>query len=85
MDGSGLTALTFPTFTLVEKLPSSVSPAWSPDGKHIVYLSNRAPNQSADLWNVWVMNADGSNQHPLDIDLPFNYTFVAEQMLDWGR
>jgi uncharacterized protein YraI len=84
-DGSGLTALTFPSFTLVEQLPSNVSPAWSPDGKQIVYLSNRLPNQSAGDWNIWIMNADGSNQHPLPIDLPFNYTFVAEQMLDWGR
>jgi Tol biopolymer transport system component len=84
-DGSGLTALTHPTFTLVEKLPSNVAPAWSPDGQHIVYLSNRQPNQSAGDWGVWVMDADGSNQHRLDIDLPFIYTFVAEQMLDWGR
>lgn len=84
-DGSGLTALTRPTFTLVEKLPSSVAPAWSPDGNHIVYLSNRQPNQSAGAWGVWVMNADGSGQRRLEIDLPFTYTFVAEQMLDWGR
>lgn len=84
-DGSNLTALTFPTFTLVEKLPSNVAPAWSPDGQHIVYLSNRQPNQSAGEWRVWVMDANGSNQRPLDIDLSFTYTFVAEQMLDWGR
>ena len=84
-DGSGLTALTYPSFTLVEKLPSNVAPAWSPDGQHIVYLSNRQPNQSAGEWRVWVMDADGTNQRPLDIDLSFTYTFVAEQMLDWGR
>ncbi|MCC6454109.1 MAG: PD40 domain-containing protein [Caldilineaceae bacterium] len=84
-DGSGLTALTHPNFTLVEKLPSNVAPAWSPDGNHIVFLSNRQPNQSAGVWGVWVMDADGGNQRRLDIDLPFIYTFVAEQMLDWGR
>lgn len=84
-EGSGLTALTYPSFTLVEKLPSNVAPAWSPDGQHIVYLSNRQPNQSAGEWRVWVMDADGTNQRPLDIDLSFTYTFVAEQMLDWGR
>jgi Tol biopolymer transport system component len=84
-DGSGLRALTFPSFTLVTKLPSNVAPAWSPDGQHIVYLSNRQPNQSAGDWGVWVMNADGSNQRRLDITLPFTYTYVAEQMLDWGR
>lgn len=85
VDGSGLTALTRPNFTLVEKLPSNVSPAWSPDGNHIVFLSNRMPNQSAGAWDVWVMNGDGSNQHPLGLDLDFTYTYVAEQMLDWGR
>jgi Tol biopolymer transport system component len=84
-DGSGLTALTRPQFTLVEKLPSNVAPAWSPDGQHIVFLSNRQPNHSAGAWRVWVMNADGSNQRPLPLELPLVYTYVAEQMVDWGR
>lgn len=83
-DGSGLTALTRPGYTLVEKMPSNVAPAWSPDSKNIVFLSNRLPNHSEGPWGVWVMDADGSNQRRLDIDLPFIYTFVAEQMLDWG-
>ena len=58
--------------------------AWSPDGQHSVFLSNRTPTNEAGAWGVWVMNADGSNQHPLPINLPFEYNYVAEQMLDWG-
>lgn len=84
-DGSGLKALTFPVFTLVEKLPSNVAPAWSPDGRYIVYLSNNTPSQSAGDWRVWVMDAEGGNKRPLPIALDFVYTYVAEQMLDWGR
>ena len=30
------------------------------------------------------MEADGSNQRQLPIELPFIYTYVSEQMLDWG-
>jgi Tol biopolymer transport system component/uncharacterized protein YraI len=83
-DGSGYAPLTRPTTVLVDSLPSNVAPAWSPDGQHIVFLSNRTPENSAGAWGVWVMNADGSNQRRLPIDLPFEYSFVEEQMLDWG-
>ncbi len=83
-DGSGLYALTKPVTTLVDELPSNVSPAWSPDGQHIVYLSNRDEGNSAGEWRLWVMNADGSGQRPLGIDLPLDYTFAAEQVVDWG-
>lgn len=83
-DGSGLFALTKPGFTLVDKMPSNVAPAWSPDGQHIVFLSNRQPDHNAGAWGVWVMDAGGGNQRRLPIDLDFTYTYVAEQMLDWG-
>ena len=32
-------------------------PAWSPDGKRIAYVSNRAGNR-----DIWVMNADGTHR-----------------------
>jgi uncharacterized protein YraI len=84
-DGTGLVALTRPKTALVDKMPSNVAPAWSPDGQQIVFLSNREPDGEAGKWRVWVMNADGSNQRPLPVDLPIEYGYVSEQMVDWGR
>jgi uncharacterized protein YraI len=83
-DGTGFTALTRPATALVDVMPSSVAPAWSPDGQHIVFLSNRQPDNEAGAWGVWVMDADGGNQRRLPIELPFDYSYVEEQMIDWG-
>lgn len=47
-------------------------PAWSPNGDHIAFASNRADNQGDNQesnWAVWVMNSDGSDQRKL-FDLP---------------
>jgi Tol biopolymer transport system component/uncharacterized protein YraI len=84
-DGSGITALTRPVTTLVNQLPSNVAPVWSPDGKYIAFLSNRMDNNEAGPWRVWVMNADGSNQRPLPINLEINYGYNSEQMISWGQ
>ena len=84
-DGSGVAALTQPVTKEVTPLPSNVSPVWSPDGQHIAFLSNRTETNEAGAWRVWVMNADGSNQRPLPINLELTYEYHSEQMLDWGK
>ncbi len=83
-DGSGMVPLTRPITTLVDELPSNVSPAWSPDGQRIIYLSSRDEHNDSGPWRLWVMNADGSGQRPLGIDLPIEYSYAAEQVVDWG-
>ena len=83
-DGSGNRPLTGPVTTLVDQLPSNVSPAWSPDGQHIVYLSSRGADESEGPWRLWVMDASGENKRPLPIDLEFAYQHNMEQMVSWG-
>ncbi|MCS7261757.1 MAG: hypothetical protein NZ765_13450, partial [Anaerolineae bacterium] len=64
-DGSGRVRLT-QTPLWVTAMPeggrqwNNVSPAWSPDGSQIAFLTDRTGR-----WEVWVMNWDGSNPHPL--------------------
>ena len=79
-----MVALTAPQTVLVDQLPSNVAPAWSPDGSQIAFLSNREADGEAGQWRIWVMNADGSNQRVLPIDVTLNYTFGSEQMVSWG-
>jgi uncharacterized protein YgiM (DUF1202 family) len=87
-DGSGRVRLTqTPLWVAVVpgdfKQWNNVSPTWSPDSAQIAFLSDRTGR-----WEIWVMNADGSNQHPMFSDeinnqLTFSYNFVDEQVLSW--
>ena len=62
-----------------EKTYNSVAPAWSPDGRYIAFLTDRAGK-----WQVYVMRADGTGQRKL-LDLPVKYEFNGERVLDWTR
>ena len=66
-DGSGQQALTSLTALGLSDCPI---PIWSPDGSQILYSSTQALDGSNAVnantaYNVWAMNADGSNNTPL--------------------
>ena len=61
-----------------------MAPAYSPDGQHIVFVSNRGADNSAGAWRLWVMDADGGNQRQLPIDVEIDYTFGLDQVVSWG-
>lgn len=61
-DGTGLTALTNLT------LAQSFADAFSPDGTKLTFTSTRAldgSDNAQDRFNLWIMNADGTNPKPL--------------------
>jgi Tol biopolymer transport system component len=67
-----------------QKAWNNVAPAWSPDGSQIAFLTDRTGR-----WEIWVMNADGSDPRPLFSDeindqLDISYNFVDERVLSWG-
>ena len=39
---------------------SNMEPQWSPDGKYVVFSSDRDDN-----WEIFIMDADGGNQRRL--------------------
>jgi TolB protein len=63
---------------------NSVSPAWSPDGQTVAFLTDRTGK-----WEIWGMAADGGSPRPLfdaELDrLTLQYAFEGERALDWTR
>lgn len=63
---------------------SSASPAWSPDGRSIAFLTDRSGK-----WEMWVMAADGSGQRPMfasELDgLTLDYASLGELAISWGQ
>jgi len=91
-DGSGAVRLTQTSDTvLVQQLlqgqtPHSwnnAAPTWSPDGSRIAFLTDRN-----GPWQIWIMNADGSNQHPLFANglpngITIDYGGLSERVMSW--
>jgi uncharacterized protein YraI len=62
---------------------NNAAPAWSPDGSQIAFVTDRN-----GPWEIWVMNADGSGQHPLlpadtMAKLNLQYQGVDERVISW--
>ena len=62
---------------------NNVAPAWSPDASQIAFLTDRTGR-----WEIWLMNADGSNPHAMFSDavnqqLQLIYNFVDERIFNW--
>jgi Tol biopolymer transport system component len=91
-DGTGRVRLTSTSYrTLVEQEINgqtahsfnNAAPTWSPDGTQLAFLTDRSGQ-----WEIWVMQADGSNQRPLFPPgtlggIPLQYNGVDERMLSW--
>jgi dipeptidyl aminopeptidase/acylaminoacyl peptidase len=62
---------------------NNTAPTWSPDGSQIAFLTDRT-----GPWEIWVMNADSSNQRPLFspgilAGISLQYNSVDERVLSW--
>ncbi|MBN1992703.1 MAG: PD40 domain-containing protein [Anaerolineae bacterium] len=62
---------------------NNAAPAWSPDGSKIAFLTDRTGQ-----WEIWIMNADGSDQRPMFpngqlAEITLHYAGVDERMLSW--
>ena len=66
-DGNGLVQLT-------SDAADDLYPAYSPDGTQIAFISYRT-----GVGQVWLMNADGSNEHQLTFD-----AVEKDQLPDWS-
>jgi hypothetical protein len=62
---------------------NNAAPVWSPDGSQTAFVTDRTGR-----WEIWIMNADGSDQRPMFPNgvldgLTLNYEGVDERMLSW--
>ncbi len=67
MDGTGLVRLTIP-----QPQVSNSDPAWSPDGKRLAYSRAASDSVGRERSDIYIMNADGSNQVRLTTERRYN-------------
>ncbi len=70
--------------------PSNVAPQWSPDGKQILFLSNRnGITSDSSKWEFFTMNADGSNAQQvlknISDQIEIRYDYQAGRMTSWAK
>ena len=65
---------------LTDNNAEDIQPDWSPDGSKIVFASNRDGS-----FDIWVMNADGSNPVKLTGNLPYDDCMDEEYWPTWSN
>ena len=92
IDGSGEVRLTETPMSIITEQHlkgqearawNNAAPAWSPDGSQIAFITDRN-----GAYEIWVMNADGSGQHPILAasalgDPKIQYDGVDERVISW--
>ena len=81
-DGRNLRRLTDTPNKPNGQVGNSASPAWSPNGNYIAFLSDRSGK-----WEIWVVQANGSGLRPMfdsELDgLRLDYASIGELAISW--
>ena len=81
-DGRNLRRLTDTPNKPNGQVGNSASPAWSPDGNYIAFLTDRSGK-----WEIWQVRANGSGLQPMfdsELDgLKLDYASIGERAISW--
>jgi dipeptidyl aminopeptidase/acylaminoacyl peptidase len=81
-DGSNLRPLTSTPAKPNGEVGDSASPAWSPEGQFIAFLTDRTGQ-----WEIWNMRANGTSQQPMFAtaldSLTLDYAWQGERAISW--
>ncbi|HSJ57873.1 MAG TPA: hypothetical protein VLC95_11870 [Anaerolineae bacterium] len=83
-DGRNLKRLTVTRARSDGTLAHSASPAWSPDGAYLAFVTDRS-----GAWEIWVMETNGNRQRLLFDEAPagirIEYGFIGDRVISWGK